>query len=83
MSLKNGTPIVIEEVRNSRQLHQFIHLPAAIHKDHSNWVPPIYMDEKEFFNPKKNKSFQSCDTILLLAFRKKKGCWADNGNYTS
>jgi hypothetical protein len=30
------------------------------------------MDEWEFFNPKKNKSFDSCDTTLLLAFRNEK-----------
>ncbi|HEY3369390.1 MAG TPA: hypothetical protein VGK10_01000 [Prolixibacteraceae bacterium] len=63
----NGIPILIREVKDSQQMHQFIHLPASIHKNHTNWVPPIYMDEKEFFNSRKNKSFQSCDTILLLA----------------
>ncbi|MDP2334993.1 MAG: hypothetical protein Q8N05_00810 [Bacteroidota bacterium] len=63
--------IVIQEVNSKKELRKFIHLPAAIHKSHSNWVPPIYMDEWEFFNPKKNKSFQSCDTILLLAYRDK------------
>jgi len=67
----NKLPVTITEVTDSKRLHQFIHLPAAIHKNHFNWVPPIYMDEKEFFNPKKNKSFQACDTILLLAFKGK------------
>lgn len=62
-------PVIIQEVKSKKELRQFIHLPAKIHQDHSNWVPPIYMDEWEFFNPKKNKSFNSCDTILLLAFR--------------
>jgi hypothetical protein len=62
-------PIVVRQVKSRKELRNFIHLPAAIHKNHSNWVPPIYMDEWEFFNPKKNKSFQSCDTILLLAYR--------------
>jgi hypothetical protein len=65
-------PIVIKEVFSKSDLKNFIHLPAAIHQNHSNWVPPIYMDEWEFFNPKKNKSFQSCDTILLLAYRSDK-----------
>lgn len=60
--------IEIKEVKTRKDLHKFIHLPAEIHKDHANWVPPIYMDDWEFFNPKKNKSFESCDTILLLAF---------------
>lgn len=69
MEKKSGMPVTILEVKNSKQMQQFIHLPAAIHSNHSNWVPPIYLDEKEFFNPKKNKSFQFCDTILLLAYR--------------
>lgn len=64
--------ITIQEVTNKKHLHRFIHLPAEIHKNHSNWVPPIYMDELEFFNPKKNKSFEVCDTILLLAYKKEK-----------
>lgn len=68
----NELALEINEVKNHRQLYQFIHLPAAIHKDHPNWVPPIYMDEKQFFNPKKNKSFQGCDTLMLLATRGKK-----------
>lgn len=62
-------PVSIGEVKNKKELREFIHLPARIHQNHSNWVPPIYMDEWEFFNPNKNKSFQSCDTILLMAFR--------------
>ena len=63
--------IIIQEVKSKNELNKFIHLPAKIHQNHSNWVPPIYMDDWEFFNPKKNKSFDSCDTILLLAYRKK------------
>ena len=63
-----GKNVVIKEVASKSELRKFIHLPAAIHKDHSNWVPPIYMDDWEFFNPKINKSFESCDTILLLAY---------------
>ena len=68
-SLQN---IDIIEVKTKSDLRKFIHLPAQIHKDHSNWIPPIYMDDWEFFDPKKNKSFQFCDTTLLLAIKAKK-----------
>jgi hypothetical protein len=61
--------IRIQEVISKKDLHNFIHLPAKIHKGHHNWVPPIYMDDFEFFNPKKNKSFSYCDHILLLALK--------------
>jgi len=59
----------IKQVADRRELRRFIHLPAKIHKGHKNWVPPIYIDEWNYYNPKKNKSFSYCDTILLLAYR--------------
>lgn len=59
--------IDIREVKNKKELRSFIHLPAGIHKDHQNWLPPIYLDEWKYFNPKKNASFEHCDTVLLLA----------------
>ena len=62
--------IEIKEVQNRSELKAFIYLPAKIHKNHKNWVPPIYMDEFTFFDKKKNKSFKYCDTILALAYRK-------------
>jgi hypothetical protein len=60
--------IELVEVKSKKQLRTFIHLPAKIHKGHANWVPPIYLDDWLFFNPKKNEAFSYCDTILLLAY---------------
>jgi hypothetical protein len=64
--------IEIIEVKSRRHLRTFIYLPAKIHKTHKNWVPPIYIDDRNFFNPRKNRSFSYCDTILLLAMRGRK-----------
>ncbi|MDP4272958.1 MAG: hypothetical protein Q8907_01640 [Bacteroidota bacterium] len=61
--------IEIKEVKGKKELKQFIYLPARIHKDHKNWVPPIYMDEWNFFNVKKNKFYNYCDSIFLLAYK--------------
>jgi hypothetical protein len=61
--------ITIREVHSGKDLRDFVKLPAKIHAGHSNWIPPIYMDEWGFFNPKKNRSFLSCDHIRLLAYR--------------
>ncbi len=63
--------IIVKPVTGKRELKEFIYLPARIHKNHHNWVPPIYMDEWVFFNPQKNKSFDFCDTTLALAYRDK------------
>jgi len=61
--------IEIKTVLTHKDLKTFIHLPSKIHRNHKNWVPPIYMDDKVFFNPEKNRSFDHCDTILALAWR--------------
>jgi GNAT superfamily N-acetyltransferase len=67
-----SSKISIAEVTKRSDLKKFIHLPAKIHKNHSNWVPPIYMDEWAYFNPKKNEAFSHSSTKLLLAKRGKK-----------
>ncbi|NPA35668.1 MAG: hypothetical protein GXO47_02350 [Chlorobi bacterium] len=61
--------ITIKPVVSRSDLKTFIHLPEKIHKNHKTWLPPIYKDEWDFFNPKKNKSFTHSDTVLLLAFK--------------
>ena len=60
--------IIIKEVKGKRDLRTFIHLPAKIHRNQHNWVPPVYMDEWVFFNPRKNSAFDHSETILLLAY---------------
>ncbi len=64
--------LIIKEVSKKKELRKFIHFPAGIHKNHSTWVPPIYMDEWSLFNPKKNKAYLYSDVILLLAYKKGK-----------
>lgn len=61
--------IAIKEVKSRTDLKEFIFLPEKIHKNHHNWVPPIYIDEWTYFNPKKNHSFSHCDHIMLLALK--------------
>lgn len=59
----------IKEVVSDSDRKTFVSLPAKIHKGHANWVPPIWMDERKYFDPKKNRAFSYCDTIMLLAYR--------------
>ena len=61
--------VLVKPVANRKELKTFIHLPAKIHRKHKFWIPPIYMDEWDFFNPKKNHFFEHCDTVLALAWR--------------
>jgi hypothetical protein len=64
--------VTIRKVKTKKDLRLFIHLPAEIHKDHNNWVPPLYMDEWTYFDPKKNGLFDHCEHILLLAYKGEK-----------
>ena len=59
----------IREVKDRKDLRTFIYLPEKLHADHPKWVPPIYVDDWNYFNEDKNKAFGYCDTLLLLAFR--------------
>jgi len=64
--------IVIKEVLTKNDRREFIYLPEKVHKKEPDWLPPIYMDEWELYDKKKNKSYQYADAILLLAYRGKK-----------
>lgn len=59
---------ILREVKSRKELHTFIKLPEKIHRNEPGWLPPIWMDERELFNPKKNHSFRHADTIMLLAW---------------
>lgn len=61
--------ITIQEVKTRHDLRKFIYLPAKIHKNHKNWVPPLYLDDWTFFSAKKNKCFGYSDTVLALAYK--------------
>jgi hypothetical protein len=62
-------PIDSREVKSKKELKTFIYLPEKIHAGHANWVHPVYLDEWKYFDPRKNKAFSYCETILLLAFK--------------
>jgi hypothetical protein len=64
--------IIIKEVKTKRDKRNFIYFPLKVHKNNPNWLPPIYMDEWELFDEKKNKSFQYADTVLYLAYKEEK-----------
>jgi GNAT superfamily N-acetyltransferase/predicted GNAT family acetyltransferase len=59
----------IREVENRKQLKEFIHLPARIHQNHPQWVPPIYKEEWTYFDPSSNREFQHSETVLALAWQ--------------
>jgi hypothetical protein len=64
--------LIIKEVITKKDRREFIYLPEKVHREEPNWLPPIYMDEWELYDKKKNKSYQYADALLLLAYRDNK-----------
>lgn len=60
-------PIEIKEVTSRRELRQFIDFPYRLYRKDPRWIPPLIRAEKESLDPKKNPSFDHCETCLLLA----------------
>ena len=50
-------------------LKEFIFLPEKIYKGDSRWVPPMYVDEWSFHDPKQNKALQYSDVIRIIAYQ--------------
>lgn len=50
-------------------LKEFIFLPEKLYKNDSRWVPPMYVDEWSFHNPKQNKALEYSDVIRIIAYR--------------
>lgn len=59
--------IEIKRVDSKSSLKEYIFLPSRIYKGDPRWVPPLYIDEWDFHDPKKNKALEYCDTIRVLA----------------
>lgn len=60
--------MTIKEVKEKFLLKEFIYLPEKIHATHSNWVPPLYIDDEKFFSASRNPAFKKNETILLIAY---------------
>ncbi len=66
------TKLLIRKLATKKDFKAFVRLPFQIHKNHSNWLPPLIADEEKVFDSEKNRSFSYCKTIMLLAEREQK-----------
>jgi GNAT superfamily N-acetyltransferase len=61
--------VIVLPTETKRDLLEFIKFPWEVYKDDPNWVPPLLVERKEFFDKKKNPFFQHADVIFYLAKR--------------
>ncbi len=64
--------VEIKTVESKKDFNVFILFPYQLYRGNQYWVPPLIMDEKEIFNPKKNPAFENADACLFLAYREGK-----------
>ena len=65
--MQNKVSIQPWEIKSN--LTEFIKFPWQVYKDDPNWVPPLVVERKEFFDKKKNPFFKHADVIFYLAKR--------------
>ncbi len=61
--------VVVLPTETKRDLLEFVKFPWQIYKGDPNWVPPLLVERKEFFDKNKNPFFQHADVIFYLAKR--------------
>ena len=63
--------ITITKVASRSDLMRFIKLPFTLYKNDPYWVAPLIMEQKSFFNPKKNPYYEHSEVQLFLAMKGK------------
>lgn len=54
-------------VTNKKDLNRFIKFPFQLYRHDPFWIPPLIMDQKNFFNPEKNPYYKHSEVQLFLA----------------
>lgn len=61
--------VIIQEVKTKWQLYKFVKFYNDLYKDCKEFCPRLILDEMNTFNPKKNPSYDVCESVQYLAYR--------------
>jgi GNAT superfamily N-acetyltransferase len=61
--------VEVTEVESSGQLNEFIKFPYRLYAGDKNFVPPLIVERKEFFDKKQNPFYRTARTRMFLAHR--------------
>ncbi|HLV15495.1 MAG TPA: hypothetical protein VKY41_09960 [Xanthomarina sp.] len=61
--------ITLKEVKNKKELKQFVTFPFQLYKNSKYWVPPIISDEIATLSSDKNPAFLHADAHFFLAYK--------------
>jgi GNAT superfamily N-acetyltransferase len=61
--------VQILAVSTPAELEAFIRFPFRLLRDQAHWVPPLFMERREFYHPQKNPLFEYAKVQLFSALR--------------
>lgn len=64
--------VIIKEVKSKRDLRRFVQFGIDLYEGNPYYCPPIFMDEMDTFNPKKNPALEVSEFVIFLAYRDNK-----------
>ena len=66
---KNPDSIIIKEVTTKCELRKFVQFGIDLYKGNPYYCPPIFFDEINTFDHKKNPALEVCEFITYMAYR--------------
>lgn len=63
--------INIKEVKNKKEMKQFVTFPFSLYRNNKFWIPPLIKDEINNFDTSKNPVFEKATAHFFLAFKGK------------
>ncbi len=66
---KAAAAVTVREVKTKKELRLFVDYPNKLYRDVPNFVPAMYGDDLEDWNPAKNPAFTYCEARCWLAWR--------------
>jgi GNAT superfamily N-acetyltransferase len=64
-----GTALEVRPVESKRELSTFIKLPWRLYRNEPNWVAPLLLERKQFFDRERNPFFRHAEVEFFLAWR--------------
>lgn len=61
--------LTVKEISSSAGRDRFIRFPNDLYKNHPLYVPPLFFDERNTLDCRKNPAFEYCEARYWMAFR--------------
>jgi len=61
--------IIVKPVNNKKERKKLHAFTMALYKDNPNWIPPLWQEELNQFDPAKNPALEFCDTVTWAAWK--------------